>query len=102
MSAVIERSPAQKAARAAMMATRDKCIQSMTKGGASDGAVMEWRRFSQETRMIFLLLAGLDGEVGDIGRKGWQEFTPPEQNAIRIAIRAVKREVDAVISLAML
>lgn len=102
MSAVIERSAAQVQARAAMLETRNKAIKTMTQGGAKDGAVFEWRRLSQESRMIFLLIAGLDGEVSDIARKGWAEFTPPEQSAIRVAIRAVKREVDSVFALAML
>ena len=47
----------------------------------------EWAQVPAEHKMTLLMVAGIDGDLGSLARKAWQEFTPPERVAVQVAIR---------------
>jgi hypothetical protein len=52
---------------------------------------VEWVRMDSAARMVVMVFAGIDGDMQELGRKDWREFAPPEQDAIRHAVRALAR-----------
>lgn len=57
-----------------------------------------WARLAVETRCILLLVAGIDAaadqELSTLALKDWREFTPPEQEAIRIGADALRWQLN--------
>ena len=51
-------------------------------------AVCEWRLLPVDLKTVIILMAGFDDGNE---KKDFAEFTPPEQDAIKIQIRAMKR-----------
>lgn len=59
----------------------------------------EWAVMVPEHRMALLMLAGVDGDLGGLARKAWQEYTPGERVALQVAIRAMAASLDAAVAL---
>lgn len=49
----------------------------------------EWSAMQLTHRMAVMLLAGIDGELSDLSRRAWREFTPAERLAVQVAIRSL-------------
>lgn len=49
----------------------------------------EWSMLHGEHRMALMMLAGLDGDLGVLASKGWQEFTLGERGSIQVALRSL-------------
>lgn len=78
---------------------RDEAALRAAKSLRRDAPSLEWALLSREHKIIFLMLAGIDGEVEDIALRDWLEFTPPETVAIQLAMRSMKRSLDGVVAL---
>ena len=55
---------------------------------------MEWSNVPLAHRMGVLLMAGVDGDLSELARKAWAEFTPGEQGSIAVAIRSLHQSLD--------
>lgn len=97
MSSVRSSVMAQETAK--LYALRDEFAVKVAQFVKPDAPSLEWARLSREHRIIFLMLAGIDGEVEAIALQDWQEFTPPEQVAIQVMIRGMMRALDGVAAL---
>ncbi len=64
--------------RADLQAKQGRCLRSM-----------EWGNIPLPHRMAVMLMAGIDGDLGALARKGWQEFTPMEQETVAVALRSL-------------
>lgn len=64
--------------RAADMAKQGRCMRSI-----------EWGNVPLAHRMAVLLLAGIDGDLGQLSRKAWPEFAPLERESITVAMRSL-------------
>ena len=51
---------------------------------------VEWGRLYTTSRVVFLLMAGIDGENEALATKNWGEFNPVEQAAIQVAMRGLR------------
>ena len=101
-AAVVEVSPVQAREREKLREIRAKTIASIEGARAGDPSSLEWQKLTRESRMVFLMMAGIDGEVTALAMKAWREFTPPEKRAVAVAIRAIKRDLEKLYVLAML
>jgi len=50
----------------------------------------EWAGLASHYRMALVLLAGIDGEIEELALRDWREMPPPERDAIRRQIRALR------------
>lgn len=53
----------------------------------------EWAGMSREHKIVFLMLAGVDGEVDAIAGRDWKEYAPPEIAALQLSIRQMQRSM---------
>lgn len=49
----------------------------------------EWANMSDDVRMCVMLLAGLDGDLGQLATRKFAEFSTDEKIAVQVAIRAI-------------
>ena len=59
-------------------------------------ASVEWRSLSHGMKVVLILMAGMDDGHAV---KGFAEFTPPEQAAIKLQIRSMKRSLAPLMAL---
>lgn len=63
-------------------------------------APSRWWRLSVGTRTVLLLMAGIDSAEGAdlsaLAHRDWREFSPPEQEAITCAARAMRSDLNSV------
>ena len=59
----------------------------------------EWARLIPEHRMVLLILAGLDGDLGALARRAWSEFTPGERVAVQVGLRALTLSMSQCVAL---
>lgn len=56
---------------------------------------VEWGGVPLAHRMAVLLMAGIDGDLQDLARKAWAEFTPAEKNSVGVAMRSLHASLHA-------
>lgn len=54
---------------------------------------IEWGNMPAAHRMAVLLLGGMDGDLGQLSRRAWPEFAPPEQDCIAVALRSLHASI---------
>jgi hypothetical protein len=60
----------------------------------------EWTVLSREHRIVFLMLAGVDGDVDILADRDWRELNPVEERAVKSAIRQMKNAMSGIVALA--
>lgn len=80
----------------AYMAMQRKAICRESGRGYIDAENQEWFRLPEELRMVVLLLARLSGNLQELAGRDWRETPPPERQAIKAAVRAIKRHFGGV------
>lgn len=81
---------ARDAALPKLMALRDAAALSSAEQSSSTMQAVEWGRLPTMTRVVFLLMAGVDGENESLAVKAWKEFNLPEQEGIQSAMRQLR------------
>lgn len=61
----------------------------------------EWAAMSHEYRMALMLLAGIDGDIGSLSMRSWDELPAGEQISVQVAARGLFASLDKSISLRM-
>ena len=64
--------------------------------GYVDAENQEWFGLPEEMRMVILLVAQVSGNLSDLVNRDWRETPPPERQAIKAAVRAIKRHFGGV------
>ena len=72
---------------------RDEFVAIASRGRFSNAAAREWACLRPEHRMALLMLAGVDGDLGDLAVRGWLEIGEGERRQIRTAARNLQNEV---------
>jgi hypothetical protein len=80
---------------------QDEACHRASSGRLSTAESREWTAMPVHFRMAMILLAGLDGEIEDLAQRDWREMPPPERDAIRRQIRALRAALSQVPALAM-
>lgn len=86
--------------KAKLAALRDDIVDRQSRGRFICAESQEWAKLEMGHKMALLLLSGIDGDIGDLAERDWREIPYPEQQAIRIEVRAVKRAFAAVAAIA--
>jgi hypothetical protein len=63
---------------------------------------IEWARLHVQTRMLMLLVSGVDGDLDGLALRNWHELPRPEQMAVRLAIRGLRSELLGLVALTRL
>lgn len=69
---------------------RDAAALSVAHQSSSTMQSVEWGRMQTMTRVVLLLMAGVDGENETLAVKAWKEFNLPEQAGIQSAMRQLR------------
>ena len=67
---------------------REAAQRSNGRSGSAESR--EWAGLASHYRMALVLLAGIDGEIEELALRDWREMPPPERDAIRRQIRALR------------
>lgn len=73
--------------RARLRALKDEAVRRSSNGRWSNAEAMEWAALPVNVRMCALLLAGIEGNLEELGLREWRELPPPERAAIKAEIR---------------
>ena len=76
-----------------LRALRDEFVAIASRGRYSSAAALEWARLRSEHRMALLMLAGVEGDLGDLAVRAWLEIAEPERMQIRTAARNLQEDV---------
>ncbi|MBU0748710.1 MAG: hypothetical protein KKB95_00500 [Gammaproteobacteria bacterium] len=71
---------------------RDEYVKTASKKQWSDAESREWARMAETHRMVLMLLAGLDGDLGALAQRGWRELPEPERERVKAEARFARRE----------
>ena len=82
--------PARDAELPKLQALRDAAALSVAHQSSSTMQSVEWARMPTMTRVVILLMAGIDGENETLAVKSWREFNLPEQAGIQSAMRQLR------------
>ena len=81
---------ARDAQRPKLAALQDEFrLRALSQSGSTMKSV-EWARLPTMTRVVFLLMAGVDGESETLAVRAWKEFNLPEQAAIESSMRQLR------------
>lgn len=89
--------PTEVAAR--LLQLRNEAVQRASGGRFVCARSKEWAGMPVEVRMALLLVAGVDGDLSTLARRGWLEFAPPEREAARSAMREFRRALSGAAAL---
>lgn len=67
-----------------------EAAQRASNGRSGSAESREWAGLASHYRMALVLLAGIDGEIEELALRDWREMPPPERDAIRRQIRALR------------
>lgn len=73
--------------RARLRAIKDEVVRRASNGRWSDAEAREWAALPVNVRMCALLLAGIEGDLEELGLREWRELPPPERAAVKAEIR---------------
>lgn len=94
-------SPAQ--CRARLRELHNEALQRSTCGMWSDVEAREWKTMDLGHRVCLLILAGVGDDLGGLSAladRDWREIPPPEKDAIKTQVRAMRAGMDKVRNLA--
>lgn len=80
-------------------ALRDEFARRASGGRCASAAAAEWQRLGDATRAVLVLLAGIDGDMGTLTAREWEEVPEAEQDAIRQAARLLHADVSKLYAL---
>ena len=81
---------ARDAQRPKLAALQDEFrLRALSQSGSTMKSV-EWGKLPTMTRLVFLLMAGIDGESETLAVREWREFNLPEQAGIQSAMRQLR------------
>ena len=81
---------ARDAERPKLRRLRDAAALAAANQSSSTMQSVEWGRLPLMARVVFLLMAGIDGENETLAAKSWREFNLPEQAGIQSAMRQLR------------
>ena len=87
------------AERRKLFAIRDEIVSEASRGRTPCARSAEWAKLPVELRMAYMMVSGIDGDLSALAVKAWQEFTPPEREAIRATIRTFARAARVSVAL---
>lgn len=67
-----------------------EAAQRASNGRSGSAESREWAGLASHYRMALVLLSGIDGEIEELALRDWREMPPPERDAIRRQIRALR------------
>src|SRR5256885_854795 len=67
-----------------------EAAQRCANGRCGSAESREWAGLASHYRMALVLLAGIDGEIEELGPRGWRGMPPPERGALRPPIPALR------------
>lgn len=73
--------------RARLRKLKDEAVRRSSNGRWSNAEAMEWAALPVNVRMCALLLAGIEGDLEELGLREWRELPPPERAAIKAEVR---------------
>lgn len=73
-----------------LAALRDEAALREASNSGSTMQAVEWCKLPVMTRVVFLLVAGIDGESETLALKSWNEFNLPEQAGIQSAMSQLR------------
>ena len=80
-------------------ALRDEFARRASGGRCASAAAAEWQRIGDATRAVLVLLAGIEGDMGTLTTREWEEVPEAEQDAIRQAARLLHADVSKLYAL---
>lgn len=89
--------------RVRLATLRDEFVKLSTHGKYHSAAAAEWKGLPMEWRIVLLMVAGVGADADDLSplaARNWQEFPPPERDAIRSTVRHAKKHVATLTALA--
>lgn len=82
---------------------QDEIVKDVSKGRFSDAESREWQAIPEKHRALLLLMSGFQADdyeqLGIAATRAWQEFTPPERQAIKAELRELHSAIQRVTSL---
>ncbi|OAD81830.1 hypothetical protein ATN89_22800 [Comamonas thiooxydans] len=82
---------------------QDEMVKDVTKGRFSDVESREWHALPEKYRALLLLISGFQADdyeqLGVVATRAWQEFTPPERQAVKSELRGLHAAVQHVSAL---
>lgn len=87
------------AERPKLFALRDEIALALSGSVSMSAPALEWSRLDDQHRIVFLMLAGVDGDMHQLQSQNWHEFAPAEQLAVQAAIRSMRRDLAGVYAL---
>lgn len=69
---------------------RDEAALRDASNSGSTMQAVEWCKLPVMARVVFILMAGIDGENETLALKSWREFNLPEQAGIQSAMRQLR------------
>lgn len=94
--------PPREAALMRLFEQRNEIVEDLSEGYYADAHSREWKRIPLDWRKAFLVKAGIGMDVTDLtplASRSWQEFPPPERDAVRAVIREVRAIVPKLFAL---
>lgn len=94
-------SPAE--CRARLRVLGNEALSRATKGRWSDAESREWNTMDLGPRVCLLILAGVGDDFGALSAladRDWREMPPPERDAIKQQVRAMRAAMSKVSNLA--
>ncbi|MDH1333505.1 hypothetical protein N5D77_16875 [Comamonas thiooxydans] len=86
------------ACRKRLRKVQDEMVKDVTKGRFSDVESREWHALPEKYRAILLLISGFQADdyeqLGAVATRAWQEFTPPERQAVKSEMRGLHAAVQ--------
>lgn len=89
--------------RAHLRKLHNEALQRSTRGMWSDVEAREWKTMDLGHRVCLLILAGVGDDLGGLSAladRDWREIPPPEKDAIKTQVRAMRAGMDKVRNLA--
>lgn len=91
------------ACRKRLRKVQDEMVKDVTKGRFSDVESREWHALPEKYRALLLLISGFQADdyeqLGIVATRAWQEFTPPERQAVKSELRGLHAAVQHISAL---
>lgn len=91
------------ACRKRLRKVQDEMVKDVTKGQFSDVESREWHALPEKYRALLLLISGFQADdyeqLGVVATRAWQEFTPPERQAVKSELRGLHAAVQHISAL---
>lgn len=82
-----------------LCAQKNQIVQKVTGKRHQCVRSVEWAALTLELRMAALLVAGIDGDLGELSRRGWREMPPEERVRVQGVLRSFHRALEGTLCL---